>query len=120
MLASASTISGLGIGGGSSITLTAAERTTGSVYGTGRETPFSFLGSLTSANRLNCLGGSSPGGGAGDHSASGYWKQQQQQQFHNSTSTYPHSVYNGGGGGNGGGSVVGGGGNNSGNQKVNI
>lgn len=118
MLASASTISGLGIGGGSSITLTAAERTTGSVYGTGRETPFSFLGSLTSANRLNCLGGSSPGGGAGDHSVSGYWKQQ--QQFHNSTSTYPHSVYNGGGGGNGGGSVVGGGGNNSGNQKVNI
>lgn len=105
----ASTISGLGIGG-SSITLQAAERA-GSA--TGRETQFSFLSSLTSTNRLNCLGGSSPGAGAGDHSPGAYWKHQQ-QQFHNSTSTYPHSAYNGGGGG--------GGVNNSsgGNQKVNI
>lgn len=110
LVAASSTISGLGIGG-STITLQASERT-GSVAG--RETPFSFLANLTSANRLNCLGGSSPGG-AGDHSPSAYWKHQQ-QQFHNSTSTYPHSTYNGGGGGGGGGA------NNSsgGNQKVNI
>ena len=117
-LVASSALSGLGIGG-SSITLTAAERAGSVTGGGGRETPFSLL---TSVSRLNCLGGSHPGGGpasatAGDHSPGAYWKHQlppqQQQQFQHqqSTSTYPHSVYGGGGGGNN---------SSGGNQKVNI
>lgn len=102
---------------GSSVTLQAAAATvdrTGSGSVAGRETPFSFFTGLTSTNRLNCLGGSSPGV-PGDQTTGGYWKHHPQpQQFHNSTSTYPHSQYNGGGGGGGGGH------NSNSNQKVNI
>lgn len=118
LCASAISYAGLGLGGSSS-TIIGGDRGGSSVHG-GRDTPFSFVGScLTSANRLNCLGGATGGGGGAgfnsstgagvDHSSSSaaaYWKHHpQQQQFYN-------SQYSGGGGG----------GNNSsgGNQKVNI
>lgn len=120
--------------GGSTITLQASERAASVA---GRDTPFSFLSSLPSTNRLNCLGGSSPVGPGDQSPLAAYFKhhqllQHQQQQQHNSVATYPHS-YNGGGsggmglgggGGNGGGGGGGCGNNSNGgggnNQKVNI